>query len=279
MAARCATGCSRPFASTRLDRLAEAGERDSVRDRHRDFFLALAEEAAPYLEGEDHDEWLERLDPESANFLAAIEHAAAARPRIALRLCAALFLWWRARRLWAEAEAASARALAAADGEPPGPIASVLWTRAFFAVGTGQLEASRTYGTEALALAREAGDDGITARALCALGLGEMYAKPAAGRASLSRAVDHARAAGDDFALIEASDFVAFSYLFQDEHAEITRVLDEVAAAGLPRTGTGQAARHCVDTRQRRPARRPLARGARDARCRLGRRMMPRTSR
>ncbi len=111
------------------DRLAETGERDWVRDRHGDHFLALAEEAVPYLESEGHDEWLERLDPESANFLAAIEHAAATWPGIALRFCTALFLWWRARRLWAEAEAANARSLAAADGEPPGPRAGDLWVR------------------------------------------------------------------------------------------------------------------------------------------------------
>src|SRR5262245_5916421 len=53
-----------------LERLADADE-DRVRARHRDHFLALAEEAAPHLETQDQSEWLRLLDPEANNLAAA----------------------------------------------------------------------------------------------------------------------------------------------------------------------------------------------------------------
>ena len=58
-----------------LERLAEAGEEAALRTRHRDHFLALAEEAGPHLETGRQGEWLEILDPEAANL------AAGDRPR------------------------------------------------------------------------------------------------------------------------------------------------------------------------------------------------------
>ena len=71
-----------------LEQLADAGEEEALRRRHRDFFLALAEEAAPHLDTGRQREWLEILDPEAANLAAAIEYALASEPPLALRFCA-----------------------------------------------------------------------------------------------------------------------------------------------------------------------------------------------
>ena len=57
------------------ERLAEAGEQASLRARHRDAFLDLAERAGPQLETGRQREWLALLDAEAANLMAAIEHA------------------------------------------------------------------------------------------------------------------------------------------------------------------------------------------------------------
>ena len=73
-----------------LERLAEAGEEEALRGRHRDAFLALAEEAGPQLETGRQGEWLDVLDPEAANLAAAIDHALRSDPPSALRFCAAL---------------------------------------------------------------------------------------------------------------------------------------------------------------------------------------------
>src|SRR5262245_18944158 len=53
-----------------MERLGEAGEEEeeeeeALRDRHRNYFLDLAEQAAPHLETGRQPEWLERLDPEA----------------------------------------------------------------------------------------------------------------------------------------------------------------------------------------------------------------------
>ena len=69
-----------------LERLAEAGEEEAVRARHRDHFLALAEEAGPHLETGRQREWLELLDPEAANLAAAIEYALGSEPALAATL-------------------------------------------------------------------------------------------------------------------------------------------------------------------------------------------------
>ena len=49
------------------ERLLAAGETERVRERHRDYFLALAEEAEPKLTGAGQAEWLRRLEEEHEN--------------------------------------------------------------------------------------------------------------------------------------------------------------------------------------------------------------------
>lgn len=54
------------------DRLREQGEWEETGRRHRDFFLALAEEADPKLKGPDQKHWLDRLETEVYNLRAAL---------------------------------------------------------------------------------------------------------------------------------------------------------------------------------------------------------------
>ena len=60
------------------ERLAEAGadEAAAVAAAHSEYFLAVAETAAPHLNGPDQGEWFARLDAEQANLRRAAEHAA-----------------------------------------------------------------------------------------------------------------------------------------------------------------------------------------------------------
>ena len=141
-----------------LERLAEGGEEDTVRARHRDAFLALAERAAPHLETARQREWLEVLDPEAANLAVALEYALASEPPLALRFCAALYRWWcaavasprrswRIRAPWRLAATGSPRCARGCSNVAPG------WpsTRA-------SIEVAEAHATEALALAVEVGD-------------------------------------------------------------------------------------------------------------------------
>ena len=120
-----------------FERLAAAGEESTVRDRHRNIFLALAERAAPRLQSADQRAWLERLDPEAANLAAAIDHSLRNEPPLALCLCAALQRWWFARGRVAEAELAYARAFEACGDREPALRARLLNARTWFAVTAG----------------------------------------------------------------------------------------------------------------------------------------------
>jgi predicted ATPase/class 3 adenylate cyclase len=57
------------------DKLRESGESETLQNRHLDYFLALAEEARPGLEGPDVSAWLERVDTERGNFRLAFDWA------------------------------------------------------------------------------------------------------------------------------------------------------------------------------------------------------------
>ncbi|MGH3030346.1 MAG: ATP-binding protein [Gaiellaceae bacterium] len=80
-----------------LERLAEAGEEEAMRERHAHYFTALAERVEPALRGRDQGVWLARLRAEDANFRLALQSTrdrAASDPDEALRLAAALGWYW-----------------------------------------------------------------------------------------------------------------------------------------------------------------------------------------
>src|SRR5262249_39329823 len=86
--------------------LAEAEGDETLRARHRDVYLALAENSAPNLESDRQREMVELLNPEAANLAAALDDSLGTEPPIALRFCAALTPWWAATGRFAEAELA-----------------------------------------------------------------------------------------------------------------------------------------------------------------------------
>lgn len=78
------------------EKLREAGEFDTLRDRHLDYCLDLVEKAEPHLFGTDPALWVRRLSSENLNLRFALEHAAE-RPdgvETALRLVAGLERYW-----------------------------------------------------------------------------------------------------------------------------------------------------------------------------------------
>ena len=77
------------------DRLHEAGEAGAVRERHSRWYAALAERAAPLLEGGAQQRWLLRLDAEAANLRSAFDTAiAGGHTERSLRMAGAL-AWYR----------------------------------------------------------------------------------------------------------------------------------------------------------------------------------------
>ena len=115
------------------ERLIAAAEQPALRERHRDAYVALAEQAAPALAS--RRELLDVLDTEAANLDAALDWALQTDPQRALRLCIALSDWWRLRGLYGAAERGFERALDAGDpdasrtGCVPAPRAGALRAR------------------------------------------------------------------------------------------------------------------------------------------------------
>jgi non-specific serine/threonine protein kinase len=135
---------------------------------HRDYYLALAEAAAPQLMAADQAAWLDRLDAELANLRAAIAFSLTqADPEPGLRLAASLREFWQARGHAAE----GADVLRAFLDAPAGQAATLLRARALTAAArlletTDGYAIAGDYCEEALAIARAAGDEKLAAEAL-----------------------------------------------------------------------------------------------------------------
>ena len=94
------------------EKLTESGSGETVRERHCDYFLALAEEAAPKLSGAEQVDWLQRLEVEHDNLRSAMElSAVAAGTAAGLRLCGALQRFWITHGHFSEAREYCVRAL------------------------------------------------------------------------------------------------------------------------------------------------------------------------
>jgi predicted ATPase/DNA-binding CsgD family transcriptional regulator len=158
----------RQYASGRLDVQGPAAAGAS-RMAHRDYYVALAEAAAPQLIAHDQAEWLDRLDAELGNLRAAIAFSQA-QPDLApgLRLAASLRVYWRVRGHAAEG-ADTLRALLDAPGaqEATLPRARALAAAARFLEKTDGYGIAEGYCQEGLAIARAAGDEYLIAQLLC----------------------------------------------------------------------------------------------------------------
>jgi DNA-binding CsgD family transcriptional regulator/tetratricopeptide (TPR) repeat protein len=154
----------RQYAAARLDALGPA-EADNARIAHRDYYLTLAEAAAPQLLASGQAQWLDRLDTELGNLRAAIAVSQAQPdPAPGLRLAASLRLFWRARGHIAEGVDALRSLLdAPATPEATLPRARALAAAADLLEETGGFATAEAYCQEALAIARAAHDDHLVA--------------------------------------------------------------------------------------------------------------------
>jgi non-specific serine/threonine protein kinase len=144
------------------DILIESGESEDARDAHLAHFLDFARTAQAGLFGDAVRQWLNRIDAELPNLLAA--HAwcdrASDGANRGLELATNLRTYWLGRGLFASGQRVYEEALARRDSDPR----SMLRGRALYALGQhcyvrGQLEKVPGPTEEALSIAREHGDD------------------------------------------------------------------------------------------------------------------------
>jgi predicted ATPase/DNA-binding CsgD family transcriptional regulator len=154
----------RQYAVGRLDSL-RPGAPERTRTCHRNYYLALAEAAAPQLIAHEQAAWLDRLDAELGNLRAAIAFSLTQpNPEPGLRLAASLRVYWRDRGHAAE----GASVLRALLDAPAAQGATLLRGRALAAAAnllekTGGYAVAADYCQEALGIARAASDDALLA--------------------------------------------------------------------------------------------------------------------
>ena len=157
----------RQYATGRLAALGAAAA-GAARTAHRDYYLALAEAAAPQLVAADQASWLDRLDAELGNLRAAITLSLTQVDQApGLRLVASLREFWLARGHAAEGTDAL-RALLDGPGaqNPTLPRAWGLAAAARLFETTDGYAIAADYCEEALTIARGAGDENLVAEVL-----------------------------------------------------------------------------------------------------------------
>ena len=154
------------------EKLTEAGGGAGVRERHRDAFLALAEEAEPRLLGAEQAEWLRRLEVEHENLRAALDWSLrASGSREGLRICGALQRFWSMRGHFSEGREWYLRTLEKAGSDEPTPErAKALNGAGVLACNQADYAAARKLHEEALDIRRQSGDRRGAAASLGNLG-------------------------------------------------------------------------------------------------------------
>jgi DNA-binding CsgD family transcriptional regulator/tetratricopeptide (TPR) repeat protein len=154
------------------ERLEASGEAEAVRRRHAEYYLALAEQAAPELLGPQQGAWLERLEREHDNLRAALSWALERdRAELGLHLASALWRFWERRGHLSEGQEWLERALARGPEAPAPARAKALNDAGNLAHKRGEFERSEAHYKEALNLWRALGDRRNVAVALHNLGI------------------------------------------------------------------------------------------------------------
>jgi predicted ATPase/class 3 adenylate cyclase/DNA-binding CsgD family transcriptional regulator len=210
------------------ERLSDAGEVETMRDRHLAYSVALAERAEPevFRSGRD-DPALRRLADEVPNLRAALEWATGPDAEAGLRIAAAMNLFWLFAGRYGEGEAACARALDAAGAMLTPLRALVLTGRATLGIFRGAYLDTPGWAQAALEIGEACGDLGVQARACDILGCIVAVFDPPSGRPILERSVELARRSGDDRCLADALQWLAWCLIFQDEFDAARGVLDD----------------------------------------------------
>jgi predicted ATPase/DNA-binding SARP family transcriptional activator/DNA-binding CsgD family transcriptional regulator len=141
------------------ERLQESGTAEWVRERHAKYYLTLAQEAEPELEGADQIRWMDRLEAEHDNLRAALSWALeGGQAELGLRLAGALRLFWVGRSHYREGRRWYEEGLKRGHSAPQQVRADALFGAGFFTSSLGDLELATERFEDGLLLYRQVGD-------------------------------------------------------------------------------------------------------------------------
>ena len=161
----------RQYAASYLE--AEAGAGEAARQQHYDFYLALAQAAAPQLKSAGQLEWLRRLEQEHDNFRAALAWSTADDGSdAALGLAAELRWFWGMRGYFDEGRMWLTKALQRGQDSPPAElaVARALEGLALLENAAGHEVDARTRAEQSASTFRQLNDKQGLADALTVLG-------------------------------------------------------------------------------------------------------------
>jgi predicted ATPase len=160
------------------EKLRDSGEAKELRRLHAQYFLALAEEAEPQVEGSQQPVWLERLEEEHDNMRAALSWSLGQGDgaELALRMGAALGEFWYLRGYFGEGRRWLEEALAKSSPAPTAARARALHRVSWLAFLQGDLEQAEEaseegLGLEGVELFRTGGGDSTAAELQRMLGM------------------------------------------------------------------------------------------------------------
>jgi tetratricopeptide (TPR) repeat protein len=181
-----------------LEQLSASNELEHARREHAEYFLALAERAAPAWWGPAPGAWLDRLEAERDNLREALAWAREEQAtELECRLASALHWFWRSRGPVGDARRRTEELLAGAGEVSPVLQATLLMGAADLAMTQGEFARAAELFEASIALARELGERRTLAYALGNRGATAVYeGQFDLGEEFVVQAVDVARAAG-----------------------------------------------------------------------------------
>ncbi len=209
-------------------RLLEAEAADIVRKQHFDYFLELAEQAAPRLVGADGPRWLVGLEAEHENLRAALEWVdGAGLGDLFLRMATALTLFWELHGHLESGGRWFARALARDEG-PSVLRARALWGSAHVALYGDDHETAEVRAPEALAMATAVDDDWALARSLNTMSYSQLWRDASGARAALEKSIELGRSIGDDWAVADGLKMMTIAWQVEGGLDEVSEPLSEL---------------------------------------------------
>jgi tetratricopeptide (TPR) repeat protein len=210
------------------EQLLNAGEVDTVRDRHAAFFRSLAETAEPHLEGHEQVAWADLLEQERANLRDSIQWAAARGDgETAQRMVTALTWFFVIRGHLREAKKLFDVALDT-RGATTATHARALQARSYLGWHRHEGWEAIAMATEAAELARQVDDRRTEARALYVSGF--LTADDGDGLTDLAASIAIARELGDLWGLAHALGGVGTIYSWRLDSQQAQAFLRESIA-------------------------------------------------
>jgi predicted ATPase/DNA-binding SARP family transcriptional activator/DNA-binding NarL/FixJ family response regulator len=180
-----------PIRQYARERLEESEEAEAIQRRHAEFFLALAEEAEPEVEGPQQAAWLERLEAEHDNLRATLSWSLerGEEAELGLRVAGALGQFWYLRGYLGEGRRWLEEALAKSSPASTAARANALHRLSFLAYLQGDLDRAQEASEEGLKLEGVEQFWNIADRRSAAAGLRLMLGIVASVRGDSERAI------------------------------------------------------------------------------------------